>query len=129
MFVLSAEEFLLHCRFPDKYQSAALHRIARAKQSHLTDSPESARVAASDLIRLPAPIIIIFVGQFSSAAVDQTLNLTTARVRSSDSHPSDPTLYSYHLNDVKCSAPCYVTRSDGEGKHARRAGSRDFHAP
>ena len=28
--------------------------------------------------------------------------------------------YSYHLNDVKDGARCFVTRSDGEGKHTRR---------
>ena len=33
-------------------------------------------------------------------------------------------MYSYHLNDVKCGARCFVTRSDGEGKHARR-GARE----
>ena len=32
----------------------------------------------------------------------------------------DLCMYSYHLNDVKCGARCFVTRSDGEGKHARR---------
>ena len=33
-------------------------------------------------------------------------------------------IYSYHLNDVKCSARCFVTRSDGEGKHVWR-GARE----